>query len=285
LFQESGPGFLGVVDLIKRQTKIQLSANRLLLSKAKEGRFSKFYPEVNALGEALQFQHSIREKRRPIRSVTTLGGNLGIGKRDTGEGAAAQDAPSTAITRRDINVYFNNHETGAEATPLVSKRGDKSFKLDFRSINDQTAFYGKLQKLYAPKIKEVILKNLKAKNFNTMQKENVDKLVNENKDMLIYHLFNIDGALSDGSNPFKYVTTQDIKGFKSRFPREPIFEIIKDWNKTDDSGRDKFYYLRTNRLYDKFPQEVERLKGEEFIFEKLTDIIISYMYKNWGRIK
>jgi hypothetical protein len=103
--------------------------------------------------------------------------------------------------------------------------------------------------------------------------------------MLIYHLFNIDGALSDGSNPFIYVTTQDIKGFKSKYPKEPIFEIIKDWNKKDRFGKDKFYHLRTNRLNEEFPQEVERLKGEEFIFEKLTDIIMSYMYKNWGRIK
>lgn len=286
LFQESGPGFLGVVDLIKRQTKIQLAANRLLLNKAKEGRFSKFYAEVNALGEALQFQHSIREKRRPIRSVKTLGGNLDIGKRDTGEGAAAQATPSTDVTDRDINIYFNNHETGAEATPLVSKRGDKSFKLDFADANFQKSFYSSFQLLYAPKLKEMISK-AGAKNFGTMEEKNAENWIDNNKDTLIFHLFNINGVLGQikpERNPFRFVNTKDIKGFKSMFPKKPISLIINDWNKTDDFGRDKFYHLRTDRLNEKFPKEVERLKGEEFIFEKLTDIIMSYMRKNWGRI-
>ena len=286
LFQESGPGFLGVVDLIKRQTKIQLAANRLLLSKAKEGRFSKFYPEVNALGEALQFQHSIREKRRPIRSVKTLNGNLDIGKRDTGEGAAAQAAPSTDVTDRDINIYFNNHKTGAKATPLVSERGDKSFKLDFADANFQESFYSSFQLLYAPKLKEMISKT-GAKNFGTMEEKNAENWIDNNKDTLIFHLFNINGVLGQirpDRNPFRFVNTKDIKGFKSMFPKKPISLIINDWNKTDRFGRDKFYHLRTNRLNEEFPKEVERLKGEEFIFEKLTDIIMSYMYKNWGRI-
>jgi hypothetical protein len=286
LFQESGPGFLGVVDLIKRQTKIQLAANRLLLNKAKEGRFSKFYPEVNALGEALQFQHSIREKRRPIRSVATLGGSLDIGKRDTGEGAAAQATLSTDVTDRDINIYFNNHETGAEATPLVSKRGDKSFKLDFADANFQESFYSSFQLLYAPKLKEMISK-AGAKNFGTMEEKNAENWIDNNKDTLIFHLFNINGVLGQikpDRNPFRFVNTKDIKGFKSMFPKKPISLIINDWNKTDDFGRDKFYHLRTDRLNEKFPKEVERLKGEEFIFEKLTDIIMSYMRKNWGRI-
>ena len=288
LFQESGAGFLGVVDIIKRQTRIQLSANRILMSKATEGRFSKYYPEINALGKSLNYHHSIREKRRPIRSVTTLGGNLGIGRRDTGEDAAAQDAQDTVITRKDMNIYFNDLTTGAKATPLISEERDKSFKLDFKSINQQEAFYSTFQLAYAKALKKVISKELNAKNFGSMKKENAQEFINNNKEMLVYYLFNNDGALgeiSSNMNPFNHVTIQDIKGFKSKFARKPISFIINDWNKMDNVGGDKFYYLQKGILDKKFPMEVERLKGEEFVLEKLTDIIMNYMYKNWQSLK
>ena len=53
----------------------------------------------------------------------------------------------------------------------------------------------------------------------------------------------------------------------------------------DNVGGDKFYYLQKGILDKKFPMEVERLKGEEFVLEKLTDIIMNYMYKNWQSLK
>ena len=217
-----------------------------------------------------------------------MGGNLGIGRRDTGEDAAAQDTQDTVITRKDMNIYFNDLTTGAKATPLISEERDKSFKLDFKSINQQEAFYSTFQLAYAKALKKVISKELNAKNFGSMKKENAQEFINNNKEMLVYYLFNNDGALgeiSSNMNPFNHVTIQDIKGFKSKFARKPISFIINDWNKIDNVGGDKFYYLQKGILDKKFPMEVERLKGEEFVLEKLTDIIMNYMYKNWQSLK
>ena len=217
-----------------------------------------------------------------------MGGNLGIGRRDTGEDAAAQDTQDTVITRKDMNIYFNDLTTGAKATPLISEERDKSFKLDFKSINQQEAFYSTFQLAYAKALKKVISKELNAKNFGSMKKENAQEFINNNKEMLVYYLFNNDGALgeiSSNMNPFNHVTIQDIKGFKSKFARKPISFIINDWNKMDNVGGDKFYYLQKGILDKKIPMEVERLKGEEFVLEKLTDIIMNYMYKNWQSLK
>ena len=287
LFQESGESFLGVVSVIQRQTRIQLEANRLLMSEIGKGRYNKLYPEINNLGLSLNYQHSIKDKRVSPKRINTIYGDIQIGKkqsrilRDVG-------VPSKLTDQTDLYSNFNSFTNrGTTNTRAATQReGSKSFNFDFEKPDMETAFKASAERDYFPEVKKQITKVFNAPKWGEMEPDRASALIKKNRYRLYEILFSKPSLEGSGrKNPFNFVRLQNIEGFKTKFPDKEVGFILRDWQESTGTNPDKFALLQQGRLHSVFPLEKERLKGEEFILDKISDIVLKYVYKNWKNIR